>query len=384
MSTTTTITLASVAKAREEAKRHVATALPDDQSKAKAADDLINKLNNPEVKKQAHESVKSLAKTIRDIRKGFISVADALVTFDSQNFTDQDGNVLSLGKEWKPLIVEFDTTLQFSLVQATDAVVMLKTVQTVLGDVTEADGKDLAAELRAFMKQLGPKEAGALEMKNKFQKLAEDVILFNVKIDIAAAKADAKIKGDLDNARTRLASLTQELETWNQTMNASTGEIIGALAVGAGQAALALFSFNFFGMMSAISTISGAISNATEMKKKAECEQSIELVNQEINNLLARDQELGTVRTRLEESKKIVASVSTQILIIVDIWRTINQDMHSLDEALSSQLKGNPVITKLFLKKLGVAKEIYHHLTVLLETYVEQTNAANPTVAVAK
>ncbi|KAJ7724626.1 hypothetical protein B0H16DRAFT_1785603 [Mycena metata] len=696
ISTTTTITLASVAKAREEAKQHVATTLPDDQSNAKAADDLINKLNNPEVKKQAHESVKSLAKTIRDIRKGFISVADALVTFDYQNFTDQDGNVLSLGKEWKPLIVEFDTTLQFSLVQATDAVVMLKTVQTVLGDVTEAGGKDLAAELRAFMKQLGPKEAGALEMKNKFQKLAEDVIRFNVKIDVAAAKADAKIKGDLDDARTRLASLTQELEAWNQTMNASTGEIIGALAVGAGQAALALFSFNLFGMMSAIpplgfpativlvdssfpprppdaflfspstdmattsrsglplplpadfdavkyatrpdnipapsdydlseinaenvkrekhnktsivhtrnyvharastagvgiadvglplkpflayaeddfallvgskevvdltgplpgymtmlvarhrlqtaekdvkekerrekeratkeaekaaatrpifgtmtmsnprpigSTISGPVTitapwhtslyhkiyfplhwwsdevmrrasatphvfpcetittalsstgaavvarvlnvtkvicaleprrperpipphththsrtllsshssgakhrafpspsppphesasirsptlpYATEMKKKAECEKSIELVNQEINNLLARDQELGTVRTRLEESKKIVASVSTQILVIVDIWRTINQDMHSLDEALSSQLKGNPVITKLFLKKLGVAKEIYHHLTVLLETYVEQTNAANPAVAVAK
>ncbi|KAF7366113.1 hypothetical protein MVEN_00488100 [Mycena venus] len=377
MSTTVT-TLASLAKAREEAKQRVATALPDDQSKAKAADDLVNKLNSPEVKKQAYETVKSLAQTIRNIRTGFISVADALVTFDSKNFKDQDGNVLSLGKEWTPLIKEFDTTLQFSLEQATDAVVMMKTVTAVLGDVAEADGKSLALELTQFMKELGPKEAGALEMKTKFQKLADDVILFNAKIDVALAKADAKIKADLENARTRVTSLSQELEALNEKINVGAGEIIGAIAVGASQAMTALFTLDFSGMMGAVNSIVNSVTHEAEMKKKAECEQSINLVNQEISDLLARDQDLATVRTRLEESKKVVASVSSQILIIVDIWKTINLDMHSLDQALSSQLKDNPVITKFFLKKLGVAKEIYHHLTLLLETYVEQTNAANP------
>jgi hypothetical protein len=103
MSTTVT-TLASLDQAREEAKQRVATALPDDQSKAKAADDLVNKLNSPEVKKQAYQTVKSLAQTIRNIRTGFISVADALVTFDSKNFEDQFGNVLSLGGGWTTLI----------------------------------------------------------------------------------------------------------------------------------------------------------------------------------------------------------------------------------------------------------------------------------------
>lgn len=102
MSTTVT-TLASLAKAREEAKQRVATALPDDQSKAKAADDLVDKLNSPEVKKRAYETVKSLAQTIGSIRTGFMSVADALVTFDSKNFKDKDANVLSLGKAWNLL-----------------------------------------------------------------------------------------------------------------------------------------------------------------------------------------------------------------------------------------------------------------------------------------
>ncbi|KAJ7729204.1 hypothetical protein B0H16DRAFT_1733338 [Mycena metata] len=352
MSTTVT-TLASLDKVREEAKQRVATALPDAQSKAKAADDLINQLNSPEVKKQAYKSVRSLAQTIRDIRKGFMSVADALVTFDSKNFLDQHGNILSLGPQWKPLIEEFDTTLQFSLIQATDASVMMKTVTAVLGSVAEADGKDLTIELAQFMADLGPKEAGALNMKTRFQKLADDVILFNVTIDVALKKADEKIKADLENARTRVTSLTQELETWNQKINVGVGEVIGAVAAGAGHAVTALFSLDFSGMMSAFDGISNAVSHEAEMQKKAECEQNINLANQEINELLARNEDLAA----------------------------INLDMHSLNEALSSQLKGNPVITKFFLKKLSVAKEIYAHLTVLLDTYVEQTNAANPAIS---
>jgi hypothetical protein len=55
-----------------------------------------------------------------------------------------------------------------------------------------------------------------------------------------------------------------------------------------------------------------------------ECEQSINLVDREINDLLARNEDLAGVRTRLEESKKVVASVSSQILIIVDIWKTVS------------------------------------------------------------
>jgi ATP:corrinoid adenosyltransferase len=90
----------------------------------------------------------------------------------------------------------------------------LTAVTAVLGDVAEADGESLAIELAQFMKELGPKEAGALEMKKKFQKLADDVILFNAKIDDALQKAEANIKADLEDARTRVASLTQELEAY--------------------------------------------------------------------------------------------------------------------------------------------------------------------------
>ncbi|KAF8167000.1 hypothetical protein K438DRAFT_1856419 [Mycena galopus ATCC 62051] len=368
MSTTAT-TLASLAKAREEAKQRVATALPDDQSKTKAADDLVNKLNSPEVKKQAYESVKSLSQAILNIRTGFLDVAGTLVKFDSKNFKDQDGNVLSFGKEWNPFIREFDEILYFNLEQATDARTLMRSVTAVLGDVTGADGKDLAMELAEFMKPLGPKEAGALEMKTRFQKLADDVILFSAKIDVALAKADANIKADLENARTRLASLTQELEAWNQQINVSAGEIIGAIAVGASQTVTALLALDFSGMMTTVNSIVNSITHEAEMKK-AECEQSINLVNQEISGLLARDKDFATLRTGLEESKKAVAS--SQILIIMDVWKTINLDLRSLEQALSSQLKDDPVITKFFLKKLGVAKEIYQRLALLLEIYVEK------------
>jgi hypothetical protein len=250
MSTTTTTT--STAQAREDARTQVASALPNDEAKTKAGDDLIAKLSTEGVKKQAYESVKTLAHTIRDIRKGFLSVADALIIFDAKNFEDKDDNVLSLGKEWSPLIEvcklclfdvallmrrhsvsqEFDTTLQFSLEQATAAVVMMKSmslhscsvhvaygltltaITAVLGSVAENDGKDLAIELNNFMETLRTKEAGALEMKKRFQKLADDVGLFTAKIDVALQKAEEEIKTDLAHARARLADLNNELEAY--------------------------------------------------------------------------------------------------------------------------------------------------------------------------
>ncbi|KAJ7738964.1 hypothetical protein B0H16DRAFT_1729641 [Mycena metata] len=245
------------------------TALPDDQSKPKAGDGLVSNLNSPEAKKQAYETARSVGPAIRDIRKGLISVADALITFDSKNFKNQEGNTLSLGKEWKPLIQEFETTLQFSLAQAIDTTVVMKTITAVLGDVAGIDAKDLADELAQFLEQLRSKEASALES-----------------------------------------------------------------------------------------------------------EQRITLVNQGLNDILTRE-DLVTVGTWLDESKKIVASVSSQILIIANFWKMIHLDMLYLRAALSSQVEGTPVITKYFFKKLDVVKEICHHITLLLDTYVEQTNIAN-------
>ncbi|KAJ7017989.1 hypothetical protein C8F04DRAFT_1330313 [Mycena alexandri] len=386
MSTTTVTFL----QARVKARQQVAAALPDDHSKAKAGDDLVKNLNSPEVKKQAYESVKTLAQTIRNIRGGFISVADALVAFDAKNFRDKDNNVLSLSKEWSPLIKEFDVTLQFSLEQATDAVVLMKslsfhssTVTDLLGAVTEADGKDLALELNQFMKQLGAKETGALEMKNRFQQLADDVILFNAKIDVALEKAEAKINTDLESAKARLSALEKELESWNQKVEFWRND--GGIDGGIGKLFLLYNPVGALtGVLNPVGALTGllnpsanAFSHEHENKKKAECEHNIAVVNQEIKDLLARDQELGPFRTRLAESKEVVTSVQAQILIIVGIWTTINLDIHALDQALLAQLGDNPVITKFFLKKLAVAKEIYAHLTLLLETYIEQTNTTN-------
>ncbi|KAJ7731391.1 hypothetical protein B0H16DRAFT_1583790 [Mycena metata] len=286
MSTTTTTTVTLLAIAREEAREHVANALPDEQSKINAGNTLLENLHAT-VKKQADENARSLARTISNIRTGFMTVAGTLVLFDANHYEDTDGNVLSLGsegellftinldvhslhqalsgqlennqsitklnvaqeiyghltylletyikqvnelntqeakksvaqiirnirtgfiiadtliphqdsnvlllrEEWTRLIKEFEKTLQFSFEQATDAVYLMKTVQTVLGDVAEADGKDLAVELREFIKQLGPKDADVPNMKTTFEKLAEDVLLFRASIYVVLAKEDDK------------------------------------------------------------------------------------------------------------------------------------------------------------------------------------------------
>ncbi|KAJ7730314.1 hypothetical protein B0H16DRAFT_1733831 [Mycena metata] len=374
MSTTETTTL--TAQAREDVKQKIATALPDDEAKAKAGDDLSNHLKSPEVKKQAYESVKSLATTIHDIRKGFISVKAALIVFDDKNYKGKDGNVLKLGPHWEPMIKKFDETLNFSLKQAKEAATFMRTVTAVLGDVAPADGAQLAIELKQFMSGLPAREENALVVNKKFQELADDVILFNAKIDIALEQAEANIKVALESARKRLDDLNKELAVWMEKLNVGTTEMISEIAVGALQAVKSIYTLDFAGIMGAVDSVINIFSHEAETKKKEELEQSIAAVNQEISELLARDQDLGTFRTRLEESKKVVTSISEQILVIVDIWKTIHLDLYSLDVALSSQVKGE--LTKFFLKKLIVAKEIYQHLTILLETYVEQTNAANP------
>ncbi|KAJ7731402.1 hypothetical protein B0H16DRAFT_1469178 [Mycena metata] len=147
-----------------------ATPLPD-ESQVKAGADLVNKLDNLEVNKPAYKTVKSVAQIIRNIRTGFI-VADAL-------FSYQDGDAISLRKEWTQLIEEFERILQFSLAQAMDAVFMMKTVTAVLGEVAEAeaDRTSVVFELTQFMKQLGPNKAAALERKERITLLHEEIVL---------------------------------------------------------------------------------------------------------------------------------------------------------------------------------------------------------------
>ncbi|KAJ7724619.1 hypothetical protein B0H16DRAFT_1472219 [Mycena metata] len=102
MSTTTTTTATWLAMAREEAREHVENTLPDEQSKINAGNALIENLHAT-VKKQADENTKFLARTISNIRTGFIIVAGTLISFDANNYKDTAGNVLSLGPEWSLL-----------------------------------------------------------------------------------------------------------------------------------------------------------------------------------------------------------------------------------------------------------------------------------------
>lgn len=88
----------------QDAKNDLNTAFPSDNDKLNAGNKLIEALNNPEVKKKAYDDVKTLATTIRNIRKGFIDVAGTLVGFDGAAFKDKNGVVIKLGPKWSPYI----------------------------------------------------------------------------------------------------------------------------------------------------------------------------------------------------------------------------------------------------------------------------------------
>jgi len=365
-----------------DARKDVQQALPDEASKNAAGDKLSDSLqNDPVVKKKAYEDVKHLATTIRDIRVGFIKVASDLVGFDAAEFKDTKGQVIKLGPSWKPYIKQFDDTLQFSLEQATNAVVMMKGINAVLGDVAPPDGTDLKIELEQFMKQLKKKEEEALSVKDKFQQLADDVGLFSAKIDVALAEAAAAIKAAIQKAQDELKTLEKKLADLNEKIKSLGIATITEVATGAVAAGVAIFTLNPVAIFTAISSFIAAIGTGIALKKamdeRSTCLDDIEKKKREIQQLNERDELLKKYKEKLEATKGIVANISSQIAVIANIWQTINLDMHALNEDLNNNIGPDTKITKFFLKKLAVAKEIYQHLILLLETYVEEVHAAD-------
>ncbi|KZT05995.1 uncharacterized protein LAESUDRAFT_209398 [Laetiporus sulphureus 93-53] len=401
MSPTTIITLSSSTdQIEKEAKKDVAAAFPDEASKEKAGQDLSKTLNDPEVKKRAYEDVKSLAKTIREIRAGFVKVAGDFVGFDAAEFKDKNGTVIQLGKKWRPYIQRFDDTLQYSLQQATEAVVMMKStsfistvlmtfltllhtagINSVLGAVTPDLGSDLRVELESFMEQLKKKEGQAILVKGKFTQLADDVRIFMKEVDVALDKAEEAIKIDLEKAQNRLSDLKQQLEDLEAKIKALTIATVSEVVAGVGAAAVAIFTLNpvaiFASVGSFIAAIGTGIALAKAKKEKEKCQEEIVKVNKEIEYLQERQELLKKYRKSLEESKNTISEVSTKIETIANIWNTINLDMHALHTSLHENIADGRPITKFFIAKLGVAKDIYSHLILLLETYVEEVRAVN-------
>ena len=120
-------------------------ALADEKTQLQAGQAISAALNSAELKQNAYEDVKELAKTIREIRAGMMKVSGDFIGFDSANFVDINGQPIKLGPKWAPHIKVcvasciksltiadrshaqlFDETLQYSLEQATQSVVMMQ------------------------------------------------------------------------------------------------------------------------------------------------------------------------------------------------------------------------------------------------------------------
>jgi len=367
--------------AMKDARREVQAALTSDSDKEAAGKAFSEALQDEGVKKQAYEDVKKLAETIRGIREGFIKVRGDLVGFDAAEFKDKNGQVIKLGPKWQPHIQMFDDTLQFSLEQATESVVMMKSIYHVLGDVTPELGPDLKIELEHFMTQLDKKEDDAHLVKDKFQELADNVKLFSSEIDAALDSAMEAIKQDLQRAKDRLKDLENQLRDLESKIKSLGIATITEVATGGAAAVAACITLNPVAIGTALVSLFGAIGTAIALKKAIDdrntCLGNIDSVNREIVRLNERAELLKKYRESLEGTKTIVGDISEQIAVIGNIWQTINLDMHGLHTDLVNNMSPGAPITGFFFAKIKVAKEIYKHLTLLLETYVEQVRATN-------
>ncbi|KAJ7720544.1 hypothetical protein B0H16DRAFT_1699950 [Mycena metata] len=143
-------------------------------------------------KNKVYNDVKPLAQTISNIHQQCFNVANALASFDSYGFVDEDGNRLSFPSGgWKALITRFENLVPACEGLAKSALSAMEAGSFGLADPPQFDGHDLETEIQEFMKEAEKEEKNALEMSNKFQKLGDDISPFTHHFDVLWVKAQA-------------------------------------------------------------------------------------------------------------------------------------------------------------------------------------------------
>jgi len=158
---------------------------------------MINDAAVNDDRNKAYEDLKELTATIHKIRKGFTDVAVSLDGFDSVEFQDKNGKIVKLGHEWSPFVKQFNDTLRFSLEQAVDGVNMMKNVNDVFADEPSGELANLKFETEIFMERLKRKDADWLQIKDKFQKLDTDVLVFGAHIEVALTEGNLNGRSEL-------------------------------------------------------------------------------------------------------------------------------------------------------------------------------------------
>ncbi|KAL1948606.1 hypothetical protein VTO73DRAFT_10412 [Trametes versicolor] len=244
--------------------------------------------------------------------------------------------------------------------------------RALLTDATVEEIPDIKIELEGFMKELESKEEVALQTQNSFKTLAEDVRLFSVVLEESLQRAGAQLTSELTATRARLSELNERLDAAYSKMRGMGIACVSCHAAGAIGAVIALFTLNPFVAVAAVGSIIGGIGTGGEYlsaKEEAEkIDKDIKNCKNDLDELLDKEQFLREYQRSLGATQEDISALADKIDVISNIWRSLKVDMQKLHEELKLVLAGT-VVTRRFLKKLQVAREVYTILAKLLEEY---------------
>ncbi|KAJ8482859.1 hypothetical protein ONZ51_g5078 [Trametes cubensis] len=361
--------------------------------------------HNPEVQDQIVKDIHELTNTIKDIKEAFRRIGESLVEFDNAVFLDVDGDHLQLGRPWRAYQTRFQEILDRSFDNASSAAAFLNQYsRAILTDVDQASYKELQTELQAFVKvpsfvyldippftvfpqKLEAKAADALQTKNDFTRLADDLRLFSQVIEEALKKAGARIDYELIAAKARLRNLQSQLEEILSPQKPDNVQLkhvgmacVSTLTVGAVSAGFVIFTLSPIAMIAVVgSAIGSAITGIKYLQAKREAarlQEEIKEYNELISQLLEREKLLRKYLERLETTKQEIAGLASQVDAISGIWQHLRSDMIQLQEQLALATDPEMPITGRFMKKIAATRELYTKLAMLLNMYAKNRPTA--------
>ncbi|KAL1943855.1 hypothetical protein VTO73DRAFT_3673 [Trametes versicolor] len=373
---TITATLTASSEAVSEYKLILEKSLKDHEDIDSITEHFAEALQKPEVKEQAIKDIRNLTKTIKEIRAGFEHIAGTFVGFDSAKFLDKENNVLQLGGTWHGYFERFNVIVEESFKNATAAAAFMKMYSNaLLTDVDQASFGDLQIELQAFVAKLEAKAQDALRTQNNFATLATDLRLFESVVEDAIRKAGARVGDDLTAARARLSTLQNQLAEVSSKMSSMGIACVSSLAVGAVSAGIAIFTLSpvamFMAVSSVISAVGTGIKYAEAKKEASRLESEIQECNNQIAELMAKEELLNKYRQSLDATKRDIEGLAGKIDTIAGIWQYLKTDMLLLKEQLALSVDPDMPITRRFLKKIAATRELYVKLGTLLDMYAK-------------
>ncbi|KAH9887219.1 hypothetical protein C8Q73DRAFT_256746 [Cubamyces lactineus] len=333
-------------------------------------------LRKPEVQEQTIKDIRELTKTVKEIKEAFRRIGEGFVEFDGAKFLDNDNNLLQLGGQWREYQTRFQDILDRSFDNASRAAAFMHQYsKAILTDVDQSCYGDLQIELQAFVKKLESKAAEALQTKNEFTRLADDLRLFAQTVEEAVKKAGARLDNDLTAARAHLHNLQAQLEEVYHKMKNMGIACVASLAVGAVAAGVAIITLSpvamFFAVTSVISALTTGIKYAEAKKEATRIEGEIQECNRKIAELMAKEQLLKKYQEGLEATKKEITGLAGKVDTIANIWQYLRSDMIQLSEQLALATDPDMPVTKRFLRKVAATRELYMKLATLLDMYAK-------------